>query len=165
TVAGRAAEKILFNLDERIADRVQTGLRRILFEKLQTLFAALEETDLGNAGWQYDLSVSQMKIGDALVAQGNLPDALVAFRQGHANLDRLARADPGNVSWQLELSMSQRRIGDVLVAQGNLPEALQAFCKSYDAWDHLTKANPHDTRWQRALAVSSNKLGGVLAAQ
>ena len=166
TVAGRAAEKILFNLDERIADRVQTGLRRILFEKLQTLFAALEETDLGNAGWQYDLSVSQMKIGDALVAQGNLPDALVAFRQGHANLDRLARADPGNVSWQLELSMSQRRIGDVLVAQGNLPEALQAFLDGLATAGRLaTRDDPVDAQWLVAVATSFERLGDVRIAQ
>ena len=36
----------------------------------------LAKADPGNAGWQRDLSVSYNKIGDVLVAQGNLPEAL-----------------------------------------------------------------------------------------
>jgi hypothetical protein len=35
----------------------------------------LAHSDPGNAGWQRDLSVSYNKIGDVLVAQGNLPEA------------------------------------------------------------------------------------------
>ena len=33
----------------------------------------LARADPGNASWQRDLSVSYNKIGDVLVAQGNLP--------------------------------------------------------------------------------------------
>ena len=38
----------------------------------------LAKADPGNAGWQRDLSVSYNKVGDVLVAQGNLPEALKA---------------------------------------------------------------------------------------
>ena len=82
---------------------------------------------LGNAGWQRDLSVSNNKVGDVLVAQGNLPEALKTFREGLAIRERLAAADPGNAGWQRDLSVSYDRVGDVLVAQGNLPEALKMF--------------------------------------
>jgi Flp pilus assembly protein TadD len=34
----------------------------------------LAKSDPGNAGWQRDLSVSYDRVGDVLVAQGNLPD-------------------------------------------------------------------------------------------
>ena len=40
--------------------------------------------------------MSYDKIGDVLVAQGNLPEALKSYRDGLAIADRLAKADPGN---------------------------------------------------------------------
>ncbi len=87
----------------------------------------LAKSDPGNAGWQRDLSVSYDRVGDVLVAQGNLPEALKTFRDGLAIRDRLAKSDPGNAGWQRDLSVSYDRVGDVLVAQGNLPEALKTF--------------------------------------
>ena len=42
------------------------------------------KADPGNAGWQRDLSVSYNRIGDVLVAQGNLPEALKSYRDGLA---------------------------------------------------------------------------------
>jgi hypothetical protein len=41
------------------------------------------------------MSVSYEKIGDVLVVQGNLPEALKSFRDGHDIFDRLVQADPG----------------------------------------------------------------------
>ena len=50
--------------------------------------------DPDNAGWQRGLSVSYDRVGDVLVAQGNLPEALKSFRDQFAIADRLASADP-----------------------------------------------------------------------
>jgi hypothetical protein len=50
----------------------------------------------GREGPPRDLSVSYNKIGDVLVAQGNLPEALKTFRDGLAIADRLAKSDPGS---------------------------------------------------------------------
>ena len=44
----------------------------------------LAKSDPGNAGWQRDLFVSHIKIGDVLRAQGNLPAALDAYIFGSA---------------------------------------------------------------------------------
>jgi hypothetical protein len=60
----------------------------------------LAKSDPGNAGWQRDLSFSFKKIGDVLMAQRNLPDALKSYRDGLAITDRLAKTDPSNASWQ-----------------------------------------------------------------
>ena len=93
------------------------------------IFDRLAKADPGNAGWQRDLSVSY-KVGDVLVAQGNLPEALKAYRDCLAIRDRLAKADPGNAGWQYDLGISNERIGDVLMAQGNLPEAMKSYQRS-----------------------------------
>src|SRR5260370_4864213 len=84
------------------------------------LFRSLAKADPGNAGWQRDLSVSYNKVGDVLVGQGNLQEALQAYRDSLAIFERLANADPGNAGWQRDLSVSYERVGDVLVEQGNL---------------------------------------------
>jgi hypothetical protein len=44
------------------------------------------------------------KIGDVLVAQGKLDEALKAYRDSLAIRERLAAADPGNTQWQRDLS-------------------------------------------------------------
>jgi len=51
-------------------------------------------------GWQRDLSVSYNNIGDVLVAQGNLAEALKSFRDGLAIAECLAQSDAGKPDWQ-----------------------------------------------------------------
>ena len=63
--------------------------------------------------------MSYDKVGDVLVAQGNLPEALKSYRDSLAIAERLAKADPGNAGWQRDLSVSYNKVGDVQVAQGN----------------------------------------------
>jgi hypothetical protein len=64
------------------------------------------------------LSVSYLKIGDVLVAQGNLPEALQSFRASHDIFDRLAQSDPGNAGWQRDLSVSYAKLADVSKKNG-----------------------------------------------
>ncbi|HRD65405.1 MAG TPA: tetratricopeptide repeat protein, partial [Candidatus Competibacter sp.] len=108
---------------------------------------------------------ARIGIGDVLVAQGSLPEALKAYRDSLAIADRLAQADPGNAGWQRDLSVSYDRIGDVLVAQGSLPEALKAYRDSLAIADRLAQADPGNAGWQHDLSVSYEKIGDVLVAQ
>jgi tetratricopeptide (TPR) repeat protein len=116
-------------------------------------------------GDERDLSVSYNKVGDVLVAQGNLPEALKKFRDGHAIRDRLAKSDPGNVQWQYNLGISNERIGDVLMAQGDLSSALKSYRAKQDIIGRLAKSDPGNAEWQRDLSVSYVKVGDVLVAQ
>ncbi|MFZ2107596.1 MAG: hypothetical protein WAV18_19840 [Roseiarcus sp.] len=54
------------------------------------------KADLGNVGWQRDLSVSYNKVGKVQVAQGDLSAALKSYSDSLAIADRLAKTDPGN---------------------------------------------------------------------
>jgi hypothetical protein len=60
--------------------------------------------------WQRDLSVSYDRVGDVLVAQGNLPEALKSFRDGLAIAERLAQADRGNAGWQFDFVVSHWKL-------------------------------------------------------
>ena len=57
--------------------------------------------------------MSYSKIGDVLVKQGNLAEALTSFRDGLAIRERAALAEPGNIGLQRELAVSYRKIREV----------------------------------------------------
>ena len=115
----------------------------------------------GSAIWRSPTN----NIGDVLVAQGKLDEALKAYRDGLAIRERLAAADPGNTRWQRDLSVSYNKVGDVLMAQGKLDEALKAYRDSLAICERLAAADPSNTQWQRDLSVSYDKVGDVLVAQ
>ena len=131
------------------------------YRSSQGMAERLAQADPGNAGWQYDLGISNERLGDVLVAQGNLTEALTAYRARHAIAERLAQADPGNAGWQRDLSVSHDNLGDVLVAQGNLTEALTAYRASLAIRERLAQADPGNAGWQRDLAVSYANLADV----
>jgi tetratricopeptide (TPR) repeat protein len=109
--------------------------------------------------------VSLTQQGDVLRAQGQLEEALKAYRDSQAIGERLAKQDPDNTLWQRDFSISFDKIGDVLRAQGQLAEALKAYRDSYTIGERLAKKDPDDAEWQRDLSVTFNKIGDVLHAQ
>ncbi len=107
---------------------------------------ALAARDPANTGWQRDLSVSHDRIGDVLVAQGDGPQALAAYRRGLAIREALAARDPANTEWQRDLSVSHNKIGDVLVAQGDGPQALAAYRRGLAIRRGAGRARPGEHR-------------------
>ena len=55
--------------------------------------------------------MSYEKVGNAQVAQGNLPEALTSYQASLAIADRLAKSDPDNAGCQNDLSVSYDRVG------------------------------------------------------
>jgi tetratricopeptide (TPR) repeat protein len=129
---------------------------------LHAIFERLAKADPGNAGWQRDLSLSQGRIGDVLVNQGHLAEALTTYQASLAIAERLAKADPGNAGWQSNLSVSHNKIGDVLKDQGNLPAALESFRASLAIAESLAKADPGTAGWwQHELSETLSKVASV----
>jgi len=119
----------------------------------QRLLAGLAAQKPDDVTYQASLAAAYNGVGDVLVAQGNLTEALKSFRDALVIGERLAKADPNNAGWQRDLSISYDRVGDVLVAQGNLTEALKSYRESLAI-----------TGWQRDLSLSYDRIGGVLVA-
>jgi tetratricopeptide (TPR) repeat protein len=162
---GTFAHRLMFDLYDAIVERTALHVKFTLAAAVNAALTRLTAVDPGNADWQRDLSVSYERIGNVLVAQGNLPEAMKAFREGLAIAERLARDDPGDAGWQRNLSVLYDRIGDVLVAQGNLPEALKASRDSLPIAERLARGDPDNACWLRNLSVSWIKMGDVLVAQ
>lgn len=65
--------------------------------------------------YQRDLSIAYAEVGDVLMTQGKLPEALQAYRESLTVMARLTDADPENASWQYDRAIAHERVGDVLV--------------------------------------------------
>jgi hypothetical protein len=119
---------------------------KVFYEKRGTTGGVIVADDSadpgGNAGWQRDLSVSNERLGDICLAQGNLSAAIEQYRASLARMVPIRDADPSNMDLQRFTSVTYQKIGDVLVAQGNLPEALKSFRDDLAITEQLARRTP-----------------------
>ena len=94
------------------------------------------------------MAVSLDRVGDVLVAQGKLDQALEVDQQDLTIAQKLAQQDPTNSGWQRDLSVSYNNVGDVLVAQGKLAEALDAHQQYLEISKKLADQDPTNAAWQ-----------------
>jgi tetratricopeptide (TPR) repeat protein len=129
------------------------------------LLAGLAAEKPDDSTYQSDLSAAYIEVGDVLKARGNLSEALRAYRDSLAIIERLALVYPDHAGLQRNLSVDYERIGDVLVAQGNLTEALQAYGDGLAIRERLLKPYSGNAVLQRDLSVLQDKVGDVLVEQ
>src|SRR6202048_4490008 len=108
--------------------------------------------------------ISYMKIGNVLLAQGKLEDALRAYRNNLPVTQRLA-AGSNNLQQQGDLSVSYSKLGNVLVAKGNLDDALKAYRDSLAIAQRLAASDRNNTQRQRDLILSYEKVSDVPITQ
>ncbi|WP_346907536.1 tetratricopeptide repeat protein [uncultured Roseibium sp.] len=107
---------------------------------------------------QREIMIAHARLGDILVAQGQLGDALERYEAGLEVAKRLAASDASNSRRQRDLSVSFDRIGGVLVAQGKLGEALERYEAGLAVAERLAGSDPSNSEWQRDLIVSCVKV-------
>ena len=129
------------------------------------IISRLAKSDPGNGEWQYNLGISNERVGNVQLAQGDLGAASKSYEARHEIISRLAKSDPGNAGWQRDLSVSYQKVGDVQQAQGNLSAALASNKDSLAIAERLAKSDPGNAEWQRDLAASYNRIGDVQQAQ
>ncbi|MBV8140977.1 MAG: tetratricopeptide repeat protein, partial [Verrucomicrobia bacterium] len=103
----------------------------------------LAQQDPANSGWQRDVSVSLEKVGDVLLAQGKLDQALEVYQQSREIRQKLAQQDPSNVLWKTDLVLSLWKIASVLERQG-APQKREAgvnYKRALEILRHLAVEN------------------------
>jgi hypothetical protein len=73
-------------------------------------FTRLSATDRKNSAWQHDVAEAQTNIGDALLAEGKLSEAIEHYRSGFAVMEMLTAVDPGNKQWENERVNLHRKL-------------------------------------------------------
>jgi tetratricopeptide (TPR) repeat protein len=105
--------------------------------------------------------MSYTKIGDVLVAQGQLPDAMKVFRDGLAIAERLAKADPGNAGWQRDLAVSFGLVAKIEQRSGEMEKARQGYQNARDIIERLMKLSPDNAILPKDLAYYDAQLAAL----
>jgi tetratricopeptide (TPR) repeat protein len=119
-------------IESAIAISIRFGAcskHRLSYQRSLAIRERLAAADRSNTEWQRDLVASYAKVGDALVAQGKLDDALQRYRLSLAIAERLAAAGGSNTLWRDDLLRLISRIGELgyrLVLAREFATALEA---------------------------------------
>jgi tetratricopeptide (TPR) repeat protein len=149
-ISDNRAEPIVRNIAVRLLEYVEPILatrgdfrsRAILLDAVRKTFGQLATVNPRNVAWQTGFCAALSKIGDILATQGNLVEALTAYRHSRDIAEHLVKAGLGDAVWEHDLSTSQDKIGDILVAQGNLAEALASYRRDLEIAEHLARSDP-----------------------
>lgn len=82
---------------------------RKAYEQSLAIRERLAKADATNTGWQRDLSVSYIKLGELSAVAGRSTDALALFGKGLDISERLAKFDPANAVWKGDLDYVRQR--------------------------------------------------------
>jgi eukaryotic-like serine/threonine-protein kinase len=104
-------------------------------------------------------------LGDVLVAQGKLPEAVESYRQSLKIWQTLAEQDKSNTDGQRNLSISFEKVGDVLLLQGKLDQALAAYRQDCEIRRKVVQSNPMNADLRQDLSWSLIKVGDALQEQ
>ncbi len=160
------ANRFIFDLDDALKNITDLPTQQSLLMAARQVLQRLALSDPSNAGWQRDLSVSQDRIGDVLLGQGDLGGALKAYRESMGVAERLALSDPSNAGWQRDLSVSHIKIGDMLLRQGDLGGALKAYRESMGVAERLAQTDPKEMKELSVLLSGCyGSVAGVLFEQ
>jgi tetratricopeptide (TPR) repeat protein len=113
-----------------------------------------------NARLQRDRSAGYQKIGDALLAQNDLPGALAAYQKDFGIAEALSKAEPKDRSATQDLIDSQTKIGDARLAGGDAPGALSAYARCLSLLRGLDRTGAN-VAIGRELAANYCRIGDV----
>jgi hypothetical protein len=92
------------------------------------------------------------RVGDVLLAQGNLDEALARYEASLAIRGRLAALDRSNASWQHDLAASYAKVATTLERQGAVALALAELRAGRSIIAALVGIAPGQAEWQANLA-------------
>ena len=118
-----------------------------------------------HADWQRDLPVAYIKVGDVLLAHGNLAEALTSYRKGLAIIERLAEDDPDNTGWQRDFVASYGRVGSVLAQQGETILARDTFYRGRSIVAQLKDQFADDAQLPKRLTAFDAEIAKLEQAQ
>jgi tetratricopeptide (TPR) repeat protein len=159
---------MLFRLKDTVKGAGLADLVNVEYEYLRNL-----SEDALTAARRRQKAIALSNLGDVLVLEGKLDDALRAYEQSQDIVKRLVDQDKPadqakiNTMWHEDLAISYQKVGDVLKAQGKSAEALQNHQAALAIWKELADrdtSNPDWPKWESGLAAASERIGDILIA-
>jgi tetratricopeptide (TPR) repeat protein len=163
---------MLFRLRETVKGTGSLGILAEFVTAESDYLQKLSE-DAPTAARRRQKAIALSNLGDVLVLEGKLGDALIDYEQSQDIVKRLVDQDKPadqakiNTMWHEDLAISYQRVGDVLKAQGKNAEALQNYQAALAIWKELADrgtSNRGWLKWESGLAAASERIGDILIA-
>jgi tetratricopeptide (TPR) repeat protein len=166
-LAQKTAESLVFDIAQglRNVQGMSAPTVHKILETAKATFEQLAKSSPDDQELQRGRAVTLNEFGTTYQTLGDLDEALKAYREDLAIMERLTAANGSNLLWQCDLYVSYNKIGDVLVAQGKLDEALKTYHEGLTVTERLADSDRSNTQWQRDLSVSDDRIGDVLVVQ
>ncbi len=163
-ILGRLAQRVLFDLEKAIADRVGLTVRHELAAKSLECLDQLTTNYPDHAEWQQLSGWAHDKTGDLQFALGDTSAAIESFKKSLTIRERLAKQDTTNSTWRRDRAVALEKIGEILHGQGQNEEALTYYDRSMSQFQYLAKMHPHSFEGAHSLSVSHVKSGDIKLA-
>lgn len=143
----------------------------IIFSALESYFACLQrlqglvKSNPEHVGWQYELSISYMKVGDVFMSVGKIQPALETYQLSLKTLQHLVTLEPNDTQWQRDLAVNYTKVGDALLAARQFSVAEHDYEMGLMYVQRLASSDPGNTKWQSDLSVAYRKMGNLCDAQ
>jgi eukaryotic-like serine/threonine-protein kinase len=133
------------------------------YGKAEAIRRALAEEDPGSIASRAGLAASDMKIGDALIGRGAVPDAVARYRAAIAvRRDALEREWPSASEARFGLAEASGRLCTTLPAVGDVPGALEHCRLNRELTDVLLAETPDAAGLRLMRASNTTALGNLL---
>jgi hypothetical protein len=125
--------------------------------RIETLVSSNPE----NAEWQRDLSISYIRIADALASR-DAEAAQHAYEKSLAIRERLA-GDAADLQAQHDLALVYERIGNLEIRNGRIDDGVKRLQQAITARERIATAGTDNVQWKRELALSYERLALLFA--
>ena len=112
----------------------------------------------------FALGVAQEKLGDVLLAEGDLVGAGNMYQTRYEAIEGLVENQPENLIYRRGLSDSFQKRGDLALAKGDLEGAATDYDSSLAVMDALSAARSENTSWQFDRSIIRGKIGDAQLA-
>ena len=135
---------------------------KVLYESVQQTFEGLQAREPGNVRWRSELGDAYDNLGKLALEQGQLVQAITAYRADQRIKALLAANDPKNYDAQENLLISDAILGRTLALCGANEAAMQYVRDAVGLATKLVAFDSTQAYWREDLAYYSQLLGGLL---
>jgi tetratricopeptide (TPR) repeat protein len=134
------------------------------FRRGESLMQEIVTADPLNEIWMRDLYLTRHKIGDVMLASGDVANAERNYQKALTGAQALSESRPQNREWQRNVHVIQNKLGDVLMKRRQYTAALAAYDISMKIAQRLSVSEPSNLLWLEDLSSSHRRIGSAKLA-
>lgn len=160
----RQAKQVVDQFGARLAERLAgipaaEPIRRELLDETLRYYQGFIQQAADNPALQQDLAVTYSKIGGITEHLGKSDEALLAYQQATAILERLSEQNPASCETRALLALCRSNLGMLLARTGKVEEGLRQVVQAQAVQEQLVATFPADGSYAAALALTKTNLG------